>query len=227
MHTTRHLKTIPAMLLVGSLVVSLSGCIIHVGGNDKDRSRNGHGVSSVFGDVEVSKGKQVGDVSSVNGDIELHQNVTAQDVDTVNGSLEFDANVSVYSAKTVNGDIEIKHHFQSMGKVETVNGDIEIDHDSVVEDDIETVNGDIQLNQVDVNGSLITYNGDIKLLSQSHVKGDIRFAKNNNRKQYSKPTLRIEKGSTVDGDIILEKEVKLDIDDANLLRKVQYRFKAL
>ncbi|GAB5380975.1 MAG: hypothetical protein Alis3KO_17590 [Aliiglaciecola sp.] len=217
-------KSFTQYAVVAATVFSLSGCIIHVGGGGNSSS-GGNGVSSVFGGLEISEGKQVSNVSSVNGSIELNDSVTANAVDTVNGSIEIGDFVTVESANTVNGDIEAGKHFTSFGNVETVNGDIEIRQASVLHQNAETVNGDIRIDGSEVKGSLHTHNGDVILQNNSKILGDIVYHSNHRKQRYNSiPTLTIKQGSIVEGQIILQREVELDIEDAELLRKVSYQY---
>ncbi|MBT0588066.1 hypothetical protein [Alteromonas oceanisediminis] len=223
-------KTLVSALVIASSVTLLSGCIIHVGGPAKgdyefdledDRS-----MSSVLGDVSVSEGKQVNDVSSVNGSVTLHNRVTAQEVSTVNGSISIKNDVTVESVEIVNGDIQIGERFKAHDDVESVNGDISIDAAGDVSGDVETVNGDISLNNTLVGEDVETVNGDIHLFNNSVVMGDIIYERSNNKgwNQQNKPTLRIEKGSEVSGEIVLHRDVNLVIDDATTAAKVVRRF---
>jgi len=213
--------------ITSALILSLSGCIIHVG-KDSNSRKHKNNVSSVFGSLEVSEGKKVTDVSSVNGDVTLDNNVTALEVDSVNGDIEVADYVTVTSLETVNGDIETGHHFSASKGVETVNGSIEIGHSSNVEYDVETINGDIDLDNSNIMGNVITRNGSISLSNNTQISGDIKFEQKNRNSRKGKfsspPVLKIEQGSIVKGDIILEREVELEIDDAELLKKVVYRF---
>ena len=88
--------------LLTALTLSTSGCIIHVVAQDHNNSDNAD-YSSVFGGVDVSKNKQVGELSSVNGNINIEDNVRAEDVNAVNGNIEVDNNVQVHDLSTVNG----------------------------------------------------------------------------------------------------------------------------
>lgn len=221
------LSKMVTLFITSALILSLSGCIIHVG-NDSDSRKHKNDVSSVFGSLNVSDGKNVTDVSSVNGDITLNNNVTALEVDSVNGDIEVGDYVNVKSLETVNGDIEIGHHFDASKGVKTVNGSIQIGHSSNVEKNIETINGDIDLENTKIMGNVITRNGSISLMGKAHVYGDITFERKNLNSRKGKfsslPVLKIEQGSIVDGEIILEREVELEIDDAELLRKVVYKY---
>lgn len=219
--------TLAKLFIISVTAISLSGCIIHVGGKKNSDSEHGS-VSSVFGSVEVSEGKTVGDVSSVNGGIELHNNVVAQQVDTVNGDIEINTNVTVENASTVNGSIEVDTNFKSFGDVETVNGDISILQDSEVQGGVKTINGDIKLNGVLVSRDVITKNGDVRMINGTIVYGDLIYESQNNSNsknyRFNRPELKIEKGSQVLGNIILKQKIDLDIEDPELLKKVQHNY---
>ena len=222
MHLSINTNMLAKSVLTLMTVAHLSGCIIHVGGGAEDGSGR---VSSVFGGLTVSEGKHVSDVNSVNGSIDLEDHVSAEDVETVNGSIEIGDNVSVDDAETVNGDIDIGRNFSSSGFVETVNGDIRILRNSQVGGNVKTVNGDIELSGVSVNGDADTRNGDVTLTNNTHIKGDVVFHHNKGANRWkSVPSLTISADSKVDGQIILHREVKLDFDDAELLKKVQYKY---
>lgn len=222
MQFSMNTNMIAKSILTLMTVAHLSGCIIHVGGDAEDGSGR---VSSVFGGLTVSEGKRVSDVNSVNGSIDLEDHVSAQDVETVNGSIEIGDNVSVDEAETVNGDIDIGRNFSSAGFVETVNGDIRILRNSQVGGNVKTVNGDIELSGVSVNGDADTRNGDITLADNTHIKGDVVFHHNKGSNRWkSLPSLTISADSKVDGKIILHREVQLNFDDAELLKKVQYEY---
>ncbi len=205
----------------------LSGCIIHVGDGSNKRSKGNNNVSSVFGSLEVSSGKQVTDVSSVNGSVKLNDDVVAANVESVNGNIDVKRNVSVRSLETVNGNISVGEGFNASQNIETINGSINISPASFVGKNVETINGDIEIIDAEVKGNISTHNGSILLTEQTHVHGDIKFSQKNRKTKRNRnssiPTLKIKQGAIVDGDIILEREVQLDIDDAELLRKVIYR----
>jgi DUF4097 and DUF4098 domain-containing protein YvlB len=214
-------------LLTTSLIcISLSGCIIHVGGHGKD-DFNLDGVSSVFGDLEVSEGNQVNNVSAVNGDIALADNVIADEVDTVNGDIALADNVTVTSAQTVNGDIQSGHNLKVTGSVETVNGDIKVVKGGLINGNIITVNGDITLKGVEVGLDVTTSNGDINLSQSTHIKGDIVFRRQEKsffKSRDPKPVLYIAADVQLDGQIILERDVQLKLDNPQLQGKVVRRF---
>ncbi|WJG10856.1 hypothetical protein [Aliiglaciecola sp. LCG003] len=223
MSTSFLIKSISKAAIISAAVLSVSACIIHVG-NDSDDT-HGNGVSSIFGGLDVSQGKHVSNVSSVNGSINLADSVNARNVDTVNGDIDMGQYVTVKSAKTVNGDIEAQQDFHSQGPVETVNGSIRLTSHSRVDGDVENVNGVIELSGVIVSGNTTTYNGDIILKDGSQIQGDIIFYTRNQRKApRTLPVLKIENGVIIDGQIILRQEVELQIDDAQLLKKVSIEY---
>ncbi|WP_100658415.1 hypothetical protein [Alteromonas flava] len=208
-----------------SMGIMLSGCVIHVGADAHDWDSDDHEVSSVFGDVSVSAGKQVSEVSSVNGDVELHDRVEAERASSVNGDIEIGERVSVGSIDVVNGDIEAGEHFSNQHGIESVNGDIQIAAHGVINGMIKTVNGDIELNESAVNNDIITINGDIHLQRGTSVSGDIIYERNNSRQwDNDRPTLRIDADSTVGGNIVLHRPVKLEFADPQLHDKVIKHF---
>lgn len=221
---SRNIVKISALLILTSIMST--GCIIHVGSGHGD---NGE-MSSILGSLEVGQGKDVTDVSSVNGDVSLKDSVTAANVSSVNGSMEIGNHVSLHSLDTVNGSIETGHHFMAQGSVSTVNGDIDILADSTVEGDVSTVNGDIKLNNVAVAGDISTSSGSITLNNHSTIASDIVFETRNKSTwgwahgNHTVPSLTIETGSTVEGRIILKQKVNLEIEDQQLMDKVEHLY---
>lgn len=218
----RNLVKTSALLILTSALST--GCIIHVGGGHGD---NGE-VSSILGSLEVGEGKHVTDVSSVNGDVSLMDSVTAANVSSVNGSMAIGNHVSLHSLDTVNGSIETGHHFMAQGSVSTVNGDINILADSMVKGSLSTVNGDIKLNNVTVAGDISTNSGSITLSNHSTIAGDIVFEPRNKSTwgwehgNHTVSSLTIETGSMVEGRIILNQKVDLNIENKQLMNKVEY-----
>ncbi|MFT4938201.1 MAG: hypothetical protein ACI88A_001225 [Paraglaciecola sp.] len=222
-----NLVKISALLIFTSTLTT--GCIIHVGSDGHGGHNNGD-VSSVFGRLEVGKGKQVGDVSSVNGGVTILDHVSAEEVDSVNGNIEIGSNVSVDSVETVNGSIETGHNFIAQGSISAVNGNISILADSTIDGDISTVNGDIKLNKVTVGADINTHNGSIYLTNNSVVSGNIVYeARDTNswgwaRDNDKTPTLKIDESSNVQGKIILNRKVRLEIKSSALREKVELRY---
>jgi predicted acyltransferase (DUF342 family) len=225
------LSKLTTAALLTALTISTSGCIIHVGGHDVD---DGDGVeySSVFGGVDISENKQVGDLSSVNGNITIQDNVSARDVDAVNGNIEIGNNVQVHELSTVNGDIKTQTYLSVKRDVSTVNGNITLGADSMVGEDVTTVNGDIYLTQTFVSDDIKTKNGSITLVDGSVVEGDIEFESqedggwwSDKSREHNPPTLTIDGSSDVKGKIILRQIVVLEIESPALLAKVERRYK--
>jgi len=186
----------------------------------------GNNLSEVFDDIDISAGQTVGELSGVNSDIELGDNVTARAISTVNGDISMGYGVRIASINAVNGDIKADENLFVERSIATVNGDIHFDDGSEVGTDIGTVNGDIVLDQVTVGHNVTTVNGDITLEDATRISGDVVFKKNNNNYDWDdsdKPTLRIEDNVSIDGRIILNRKVNLDIPDS-MLDKVEYRY---
>ena len=226
--TLTKLKT---AVLLTALTLSTSGCIIHVGGNDDNDSDNAE-YSSVFGGVDVSENKQVGDLSSVNGNITMQDNVSARDVNAVNGNIEIGNNAQVNELSTVNGDIQAQTYLSVKRDVSTVNGNISFATNSRVGQDVTTVNGDINLTQTFIGDDVKTRNGSITLAQGSVVEGDIEFESQDDSswwgdktREHNPPTLTIDESSDVKGKIILHQVVVLEIENQALLAKVERRYK--
>jgi DUF4097 and DUF4098 domain-containing protein YvlB len=223
-------KLTTAALLI-TLSLSTSGCIIHVGGHDNNDSDKSD-YSSVFGGVDVSENNQVGDISSVNGNINIEDGASADDVDAVNGNIEIGKNVTVHDLSTVNGDIQALSGLSAKQDVSTVNGNISLGKKSKVDGDVATVNGDIHLIQTKIEENITTKNGSITLLQGSVVEGDIEFESQDDSswwgdkaREYNPPTLTIDGASDVKGKIILRQVVVLEIENPDLLAKVERRYK--
>lgn len=212
--------------LLTVLTLSTSSCIIHVGGQDNN-DNNETDYSSVFGGVDVSENKQVGDLSSINGNITLQDNVSARDINAVNGNIEIGNNVQVHDLSTVNGDIQAQTYLSVRRDVSTVNGNIILGTDSMVGEDVKTVNGDISLTQTFVSDDIKTKNGSITLAKGSVVEGNIEFESQNNgwlsdtSAEHNPPVLAIDSLSDVKGRIILRQVVVLNIENPALLAKVE------
>ncbi len=206
-------RNLTALLFAGSL--TLSGCVIHVdGASDGD-------ISSVFGGVDIAAGKHVDDISTVNGGVTLEEDATAGRIDAVNGSIELYDNASAKSIDVVNGDVDLARNVTIEDGIDTVNGDISAKSGSVINDDIETVNGDIELDDTVVDGGIETTNGDITLSGDTRVTGDIVFRrKQSNNWGSGTPTLTIERDVLLVGEIILQREVELELDNPDHRAKV-------
>lgn len=200
---------------------TLSGCVINVGGNGD--YHDGGDVSSVLGSVTIYEGRHAGDVSSVNGDVTLQTFTVAEDVSTVNGNISIADNAAINDASTVNGDINAGKNLNVFGDMATVNGNIGLSVNSLVEGDLETVNGDITVPDGEIKGSVTTQNGDVSLSGNTRIYGDIVFEETENgwmKNTSEQPVLSITDDVVVNGNIILERAVVLELANPALESKV-------
>lgn len=224
----------PVYTFIGISLFSifLSGCIVHVNAKDADWDYEKGSESSYSGDisstnksVKVGEGRSVENISSVNGSVKVSDDVSAEDISSVNGKVSIGDNVSADSVESVNGQVKIGSGFKSRGQVSTVNGGIRIDNDSSVGGAVSTVNGSIRLEGVIVGKDISTKNGSVTLKDGSVVKGDIHFepiSKNNYNKR--RPTLYISADSVVEGNIILDRPVDLELENPDLADKVKRNY---
>lgn len=207
-----------AVLLVSASM--LSGCVIHVGNGS---AVDGSDFSSILGNIDIAEGKHAGDISSVNGNVEISDHASADDVSIVNGNLEMESHVTVSSVDIVNGDISATSHLTVLGDVESVNGNINLPEQSKIGGSVETVNGDIIAVDTVIDKDIETLNGDISLKGSTHLVGSITYRKSESswgKMSDSKPTLFIGKDVIVDGSIILERPVTLELENPSLNQKV-------
>lgn len=201
-------------------VFLLNGCVVHIG----EKGYLGNSMDAVFGEIRVAAGLSVGSLSNVNGGISIERDATVDNVDAVNGNISIAENVSVGNVNSVNGNIDIGENLTGRRSIESVNGNVVIGKQSVVTHSVTTVNGTIELNGVSVGFDVETLNGDIHIAAGSEIRGDIRIkrSRNSNRlfKSKHKPTLRIDQGVTLLGNIYLEKETELKITDPRIAEKV-------
>jgi len=183
------------------------------------------GESSVNGSISVGAGAKVtGDLSTVNGRIRIDDDAEVEDVSTVNGGLRVGTGSKTEDLSTVNGAITIAQNVTIDGEIEAVNGEIELDKDSEVRRNVSNVNGEIELRASKVGGDVSTVTGDIELSDGAEVMGDIVVEEPkgwgwSNKKQRT-PRVVIGPGSTVHGEIRLEREVELYISDTAQVGRV-------
>ncbi len=154
-----------------------------------------------------------GGLSSVNGSIHIGSNCTVSGSShTVNGRIEVGDGSRVEDLKTVNGSVRIGRRATVDGFARTVNGSISCDSGSEIRREVHTTNGSIELRSTNVGAGLTTTNGNVSVLDQSCVKGDIVIR---GRRgfwffdifgwRHRHPiTIRVEGGSVVEGGIIVE-----------------------
>ena len=175
-----------------------------------------------------------GGLSSVNGSIHIGLNCTVGGSShTVNGRIEVGDGSRVDDVRTVNGSIHIGSRVTVDGIVKTVNGSISSGSGSDIRSEVRTTNGSIKVLGTKVGQDLTTINGDVSVLDQSRVRGDIVIRGRHGHGFFSfffgnrhrhPITIRIEGGSVVEGGIIVEddeRNVEVIISkDSKVLGKV-------
>lgn len=186
-------------------------------------------IDKVLGSAVVGSDQHYGDITLVNGSVQMASNSSAKDVSVVNGSIDLRDNVRVNNATTVNGSIESGKGLQVAGELSTVNGKILPGAEAMIGGNVASVNGDIVLDNSEVAHDVSTVNGDIKLTGNSVIKGDLVYKPRGKKKSFfgwrnnSKPTLYIGADAVVEGSIILQQEVELQIDNPAMQAKVVYQ----
>jgi len=219
----------PVYSFIGITLMSLSlgGCIIHVNAKNKDWDKDSYSsdVTSTNKSVNVAEGRTVEDVGSVNGSVVVEDNVTAKHVTNINGRISIGDNVSVDSLDSVNGQIKIGENFVAKESVSTVNGQIVIQEQGQIGGGLTTVNGNILISSVVVEKDIVSANGSVKLKDGSRVKGNIHFRNSANNYNKNYPVLYISADSNVQGDIILERPVELELQNKSLEGKIKRLYK--
>lgn len=183
-----------------------------------DAGSEADGATSVNGSISVGDGAVVsGALKTVNGKIRVDPNATIQGASTVNGSLNIGENVRAEDLATVNGSIRVGAGSTIDGEVGAVNGRIKLEKGAKVAANLGNVNGDIELTGSEISGNVTTVNGDVDLRDAAVIKGDLIVEKpsmwNYSSKQSRMPEIVIGPGSMVQGNIVLEREVKLFISE--------------
>ncbi len=226
-HMSNRIKR-PVFTFIGTVFsfILLSGCIVHVGASPSEYGHSGSDYSSVNKSLKVSDGKEVGDLSSVNGRLSVGDRVSAEDISSVNGSLSIGSNVSAEDVSTVNGRLSASEGLRVSGDLTSVNGGISVARNSEILGDVTSVNGSIKLNGVTVGKNVETVNASIDILAGSQIKGNIVYQKTSRNNNYrgKNPKLSISADSSLDGQIILYREVDLDIDNSDLMKKVVRKY---
>lgn len=189
-----------------------------------------HGsIDKVLGSASVASNQHYNDISLVNGSLTMASNSSAKSISLVNGSIKLDNNISIHTASTVNGSITADGSLVVEQDLTTVNGKIQPGSNAVIGGHIETVNGDIRIENSEVGKNITTVNGDITLDGNSVVKGDIVYKPRGKRKSFfgwsnnERPVLRIAANAVVEGNIVLQQEVELQLENAALQDKIIYQ----
>ena len=172
------------------------------------------GASSVNGSVTVGENAVVnGKVSTVNGSIRIRDDARVELVKTTNGSLRLSDRVEAAELRTTNGKISVGSGSSIRGDVGTTNGSIKLDEGCIVGGALRNTNGDIELEGSEVAGDVSTTNGDVELM-ETVLKSDLVVRKPGGwSTSRRKPRVVIGPGSRVEGNLVLEREVKLFISD--------------
>jgi cytoskeletal protein CcmA (bactofilin family)/ethanolamine utilization microcompartment shell protein EutS len=183
-----------------------------------DAGSESDGATSVNGSITVGEGAVVsGDINTVNGKVRIGDDARVEDASTVNGSMKLGDNVTASSLETVNGSITVGQGGEIGGEIEAINGSITLEKGAVAAANVGNVNGSISLEGSEVGGDIQTVSGSIKLSDSATVRGDIIIEKPSSwwssNKESRMPEIIIGPGSTVEGKIVLEREVKLYISE--------------
>lgn len=173
--------------------------------------------SSVNGSITVGAGAVIdGSLETVNGSIRVDENVTLGDAETVNGTIRIGSGSSVGDVSSVNGAIMLGENVTVGGEIDVVNGKIVLQRGTRVTDGVSNVNGDIELKSAEVGGNLTTVTGDVSLYEGSILRGDLVVKKPGGWFDHAKrkPRIVIGPNSTVQGHIVLDREVELFISES-------------
>ena len=173
--------------------------------------------------VEVPIGSTL-EFKGVNSDVSLSGISGGSKISTVNGKIAAVNLSTLVQLSTVNGEIGSK---DNSGQIElsSVNGEI-VDVGSSGRLNYSVVNGSIEARTSAEEISVSTVNGDIKLSGNTVVKGDLIYKPRGKKNSFfgwsnnSKPTLYIAADAVVEGNIILEQEVELQIENPAMQAKV-------
>ena len=177
------------------------------------------GATSVNGSITVGENAIVtGGLKTVNGSVRVDAGAKVEDVSTVNGGVKLGSNVESENLSTVNGSIKVGESATVDGDIEAVNGRLTIASGTSVAEDVTNVNGQIDINGAEISGDVSTVNGDVNVVDGGVVKGDVIIEEDKSwgwkKDKKRKPRVVIGPGSTVAGNIVLEREVDLFISDS-------------
>jgi len=183
-----------------------------------DAGSESDGATSVNGSISVGDGAVVsGTLKTVNGKIRVDGNCKIGNATTVNGSVALGENVEAADLTTVNGSIRVAGGSTIDGEVGAVNGRIKLEKGTTVAQGVGNVNGDIELVGSEVGADVTTVNGNVDLSDAALIKGDLIIEKPstwNSSDNKRIPEIVIGPGSVVQGNVVLEREVKLYISES-------------
>lgn len=199
----RHLFALAAMLLLAGCF-SINSDIEVAPGERVERP-----LSAVNGKVRIGNGAVVErSTTTVNGDVEIGSDASVARVETVNGRIVLGARSQARSLATVNGPIQIETEARVSGDAEAVNGRVVLAKDAEVSGTVKSVNGQIRLEGAQAGG-LENVSGGMVIESGSVVNGELRVRKP--RGELSDVTIVIHAGARVEGPLVFEREVRLQV----------------
>ena len=211
---TKTVFTIGMLTLL--MAVPAFGATINKSVKIDDGEESG-GATSVNGSITVGTDAVVtGGLRTVNGSIRVGNGSNIRNAKTVNGSLSMAEGVETRHLTTVNGAIRLGEKVSVDGDVSAVNGSITLEKSALVTGEIGNVNGKINVDGAQVDGSIETVTGDIKL-HEAVVKGDLVIEEPSGWSHSSKrrkPRIVVGPGSRVEGSIVIEHEVELFISES-------------
>jgi cytoskeletal protein CcmA (bactofilin family) len=191
--------------LLASLA-AVAGCDISTNGTDSNK---------VNGSVHILAGTVPGVAETVNGSIEIDPNAAVTAAKTVNGGIRLGAHATAESLDNVNGNITLDDGARVAGRAESVNGAMTLRSGAEVMGSLENVNGRIELTAAHVAGGIKTADGNIVINGNSHVEHGILVQQHHELIHFGDDTPRIVigPGSTVEGELHFERQVKLYVSD--------------
>lgn len=170
------------------------------------------GQSSVNGSITVgSKATVTGELETVNGTIRVDDEATVEDLRTVNGGIRIGSKAKTGDISGVNGSIRVGENVVVDGEISVVNGRVSTESGTRIGEDVSNVNGEIRISGSTIGQDLTTVNGDVWLMDESEVQGDLIVEKPSgwNWQGQRDPSIVVGAGSSVKGEIRLERKVKL------------------
>ena len=140
-------------------------------------------------------------------------------VETVNGKIVLGRDAQAKSLATVNGPIQIEAGARVAGDIKAVNGRVVLEPGAEVAGQVESVNGQIWLKAARA-GSLSNVAGGMILESGSVVSGELRVRKPRSGSP-GPVTIVIHAGARVDGPLVFEREVKLQVHREAIIGTVE------
>jgi len=142
---------------------------------------------------------------SVNGNVDIGSNCVVRGAcKSVNGSIRIGSASTVGTIQSVNGSISIASDTKVLGSIASVNGSVDCSPGVKVQKDIKTINGSITLDSVLVMDDLESYNGNMRLMNGTHIKGDIKIKSGHNDHTKRKPVyIDVSDRSVVDGNVLV------------------------